>query len=1149
MNKKAFVGLFLTLFLVLPSVSASPQIEKFDVKFDIVVGATEKNLTITIHNLQDSADHLDLNTLINSTDFPVSNIINAELYVYKTNLEREVPVIDYGWAIHSRTYNNLTEFNSTHLKDTYFDEGNQTTIETFILRSSLDSWNLTSENGYWYEYEEVGSHLETEIYGDFVPQNLVSKTEDGVKGEVRHKFEQMSIQKKGQSKDMVILQFLFATPIIQKADGSWGNEGIVYLEMNGETYVDKENSSDFNVSFEKKRIITVTNNNATVILESGSHISSFQADVSGANNGTYIITHFNGVNDVEIDAVNNTQDLQTNTNISFTTQANITGGGTDNNYTFYYENNTEITPLSDECNVNPLWFTCFTEVDVSNDIEIPNRTHIIVTDMGRDVNSFVYKKLNQSSPNVTEFKAKGSFELSEAGATNKLAFLVGYADGLANFKAVQEAVTLAINEGGADTLNLDSVEGGAPQGGDVSSTLNVNTQYWWEFTGVGLNLKFIIYSDSSRTAVVDTLINTRSSVETFEYFYVLTGYDDAQANTLSFKVFELEEATGVGVPLVSPSPSTSLGAEQTNNPPSVIITSPTNTTVGGPVFVNATIEDDFDALDTALVEISNSSGSQNFTLTNSSGDHNAQLNLGNGEQSARIWANDTAGNVNGTEIVFFTVSTINLTVVNPRNITHINTVLPLTLLIENVSEIDSIFYNLNEVGDVFITSNTTITAIDGSNNITVSVNLTSSAQISETIFFSAIEDPITIFSPLNTTTTNQNPLFNASFNLTVNASWLNINSTVNQSFSFGVSNLTVQLSGFPDGQHNITVYINDSGGVENSEIIFFIVDTTLPIITFLSPTPNDGSSIGSFRLFRVRANMTSISGSIQPPVLRIEKSTGELFGVWNMDFENTSANDLTGEIEIELPSGNFRYLVQADSSSGVTLNSSVRTLTVTSGNINIDFISPSPDDDGIVYRKRGLTVSGLVSLVSGSVNSATLNFVDIDGVNIIPPISMNLIEKTDGDWIVVVSITPSITKSITATEGFMFITATDDVTTKTSIMRRVKFLDPDFDISCLLTTSGRDCGNVGGFSISGGLGWLDWTFPGVDGRSIISIFFLVALLIVLMGVEAGNLVSGIIIGSIAMLLSVNGWLPQWIWILEVLMLSGMFLKFIFDLID
>ncbi|MBI4344228.1 MAG: hypothetical protein HY555_01440 [Euryarchaeota archaeon] len=88
-------------------------------------------------------------------------------------------------------------------------------------------------------------------------------------------------------------------------------------------------------------------------------------------------------------------------------------------------------------------------------------------------------------------------------------------------------------------------------------------------------------------------------------------------------------------------------------PPLVTILSPANTSyTNSSVWVNVTLNEYLGSNVTAQLD-----GATNYSLTNSSGNWNYLLtSLANGPHNVRIFANDSVGNMNSTQVVYFTIS-------------------------------------------------------------------------------------------------------------------------------------------------------------------------------------------------------------------------------------------------------------------------------------------------------------------------------------------------------------------------------------------------------------------------------------------------------------------------------------------------------------
>ncbi len=217
------VFLLIASFLPLVAVTGEPvqaQTPKFDVKFDIDNRyITYKILTMTVQNLQDSPDDISMKTILHDTDFSISDVRDAEFAIErKETYQENVP--DYDWIEYQ-----------------YYDNDN----------------NLIAEN----RWGIVGSHLEDRERLVWESKALVSKTEDGLKGELKHQWEEIPIGKAGTPKGTLRFRFEFSHPIVQRADG-WGSRGVISLDLNGEIFVDLTGSSWWDESWLYRAPITLT---------------------------------------------------------------------------------------------------------------------------------------------------------------------------------------------------------------------------------------------------------------------------------------------------------------------------------------------------------------------------------------------------------------------------------------------------------------------------------------------------------------------------------------------------------------------------------------------------------------------------------------------------------------------------------------------------------------------------------------------------------------------------------------------------------------------------------------------------------------------------------------------------------------------------
>lgn len=174
---------------------------------------------------------------------------------------------------------------------------------------------------------------------------------------------------------------------------------------------------------------------------------------------------------------------------------------------------------------------------------------------------------------------------------------------------------------------------------------------------------------------------------------------------------------------------------QDTTPPSVLLNSPTNTTYSSStVVVNATVTDSGSGVQVALFEVDSL---YNTTLIRQTGTNFYYNDITSftpdGSHKIRIYANDTAGNVNGSQTQFFTADTTAPTVVinSPTNTTYstasigINaTVTDITSSVQTVlCEIDDLYnVTLIHVGANFYWNDTVSFTPNGSHSVRIYAN-------------------------------------------------------------------------------------------------------------------------------------------------------------------------------------------------------------------------------------------------------------------------------------------------------------------------------------------------------------------------------------------------------------------------------------------
>jgi len=176
---------------------------------------------------------------------------------------------------------------------------------------------------------------------------------------------------------------------------------------------------------------------------------------------------------------------------------------------------------------------------------------------------------------------------------------------------------------------------------------------------------------------------------------------------------------------------------------------------------------------------------------------------------------------------------------------------------------------------------------------------------------------ITIHSPANTTYTTASVPLSVSANEPISAWWYSLDASANRSFT---PNTT--LTGLGDGPHTLVVYANDtSGNVAHARVGFTVStsappsqDTTPPAISFVPPTPQDGSVVGASHVY------VNISSSEPLGMALLE---------WNGTNRTMQGSGTSWYLNVTaLRGGVYSYKVHASDTSGNWNVSETRRVTV-----------------------------------------------------------------------------------------------------------------------------------------------------------------------------------------------------------------------------
>ncbi|MBI3623065.1 hypothetical protein HY212_03220 [Candidatus Pacearchaeota archaeon] len=315
-------------------------------------------------------------------------------------------------------------------------------------------------------------------------------------------------------------------------------------------------------------------------------------------------------------------------------------------------------------------------------------------------------------------------------------------------------------------------------------------------------------------------------------------------------------------------------------PPQISITYPLNSSYNINVTALNYTASDNSALDKCWYSLNN--GVTNTTIT--CGNNVSGLSSNEGSNTWKVWANDTAGNLNSSSKTFF-VDTIspNISIISPLNQTFTNATILVNLSASDSNGVSQIWF-YNGTANVSYSSPAYYTFPQGSTTIIAYANDTigNLNSSNKTFFVDSVIPSIVIYSPLNTTYNSSSVFLNysASDSSGISACWYSRDSNPNISL---VGCSTATLTGFSDGSHNIRVYANDTAGNLNSSTAYFSADSTPPSwsgvqsstpgaysaqVSYFNVTWNDSSGVSSvlfesnFSGSNQNYSMSLISGNV-----------------------------------------------------------------------------------------------------------------------------------------------------------------------------------------------------------------------------------------------------------------------------------------------
>lgn len=857
---KNILGYLIVIFVCLillggiPSLVTAPSsVEKFGVTFNIEVGLTHKKLYITVQNLQDSSDNLDFNTILNETNFDITRVTNLKYSVFKTNLIRPSIIDNYGYVIYEQTYDSLDLIDAFTLNGTtYVDLGNQSEnvsqIEEIILISSLDSWIDAENTIFWSEYEKIGWYLGTENYDAYVEETFISKTEEN--RELKHKWEQVAIQKNGQAKDTIKILIEWDTPIVRTLEG-WGNKGTYYIEINGDTYVDMENSSWWDISLAFRTLLinsSVINPGIPYAVNDNRTINGSVYWTTGGVNGEPAYIYYD----------------EAWTGIAFA------NGTTE----YFWENSSTLLGANPEDvwnGYNGVWLFDDENSDGYNDSTSSNIDMIVSGTVPSGVG-----KIGNSSQFNGNLANYLSSTISPTTTGNFSVLALVRSASLSGHQVIGGTIDSS-NEEGDFFLRISLTSGNIQffrRTGSGTNTrlltaddlpLSINTDYCLAGVWNGTDLSFYVDAVKSSPSFSDTSWTGLGNIGMWigkesNNLYPLNG-------NLSFFAYipktlsqpEINQFCQNGIGNFS-----SLGTEEIlDTTPSVTITSPTNTTfTTSGINFNITVFEGGTPIDSCFYSIDDNT---NITLNNVSGNWNDfNSSVPDGNHNVRFHCNDTEDNFNSSEVMFFTIDTTLPTInfISPSDNTNTsNTTWFFTAFVSDKQSVN--FLNLsvfisNSTDDLNVTLNQSI-VINNSNNV---VEVTISKDGVYIVFMEVFDNDskssrtgnITIRrdtvapSGIVVQSPSQGNIFNITivdFNISavtdatsdVDSCWFSLNGGDNVSLTNSSGTWNFQNASMIGKDHSVKFFCNDTAGNVNTTVPS--IDFAVILVNLLAPADGD----------------------------------------------------------------------------------------------------------------------------------------------------------------------------------------------------------------------------------------------------------------------------------------------------------------------
>ena len=436
--------------------------------------------------------------------------------------------------------------------------------------------------------------------------------------------------------------------------------------------------------------------------------------------------------------------------------------------------------------------------------------------------------------------------------------------------------------------------------------------------------------------------------------------------------------------------------------PTISISSPTN----GSESINNTLKIYYSVNDTNVDSCwySNDSMISNVTLSGCA--NITSVNWSEGEHNVSVWVNDSSGNLNSSSVTF-EIDSINplISIVSPSNNSFTNdTGLNVTFSVSDTN-LESCWYsNDSMLGNTTLTGCANITALtwsEGEHNVSVWANDSfgniNGTSITFNIDSSALS--ISILDPSsNFYTTNSSIHVNYSVSGdNIDSCWYTNDSMTSNTTLAGCANITSVSWG--EGQHNVTIYANDSVGTINSGSLTFYVDLSGPNVTLVSPTNNNvDNSVGDANvLFNCSVVDNLNLANVSLYITNSSNSSFILNQTTNISGESTSSNWTLG-----LSNGNYTWSCLVSDEVGFNNWSVSNFSLVVNSSVDVDSDGLADSNDRLLFNESNVTKSGLTRLNVTVGGNGTFNrsFSDVhqmlfyDDTSLMMNFSHNFTSKT-----------------------------------------------------------------------------------------------------------------------------------------------------------